>query len=202
MESFTNDASFQDAAPTRIWAPSTWRTGPSVTPSGLPCDVAVRELTNERWGFETNCFVCERKNDGGLRIPFHHDDRNDLVTAVFTLGARFSGAPQVVHGGVVLAILDEAMAWATIAVGGKFAVTRETSARFHRPVKLERSYRVEARVTAQTDERIDTEAEVLDYKDRPCATARATFVPITAAVARDVIGHDGHGLDPTYLRDG
>lgn len=35
--------------------------------------VTLRRLHNEDWGFDSNCFVCEPRNDGGLQIPFHHD---------------------------------------------------------------------------------------------------------------------------------
>lgn len=67
-------------------------------------------LHNEDWGFETNCFVCEPKNEHGLGISFFHDTDRNLVTAEFELSHTFSGAPTLVHGGITLAVLDEAMA--------------------------------------------------------------------------------------------
>lgn len=44
----------------------------------------MEALTNERWGFESNCFVCEPRNDTGLRIPFFHDAASGTVTAMPT----------------------------------------------------------------------------------------------------------------------
>jgi acyl-coenzyme A thioesterase PaaI-like protein len=83
--------------------------------------VTVIAIHNEDWGFESNCFVCEPKNGHGLRIPFFHDTDTDVVFADFELGRDFSGAPSLVHGGLLLAVLDEAMAWACIAsdTGGR-----------------------------------------------------------------------------------
>lgn len=162
--------------------------------------MGLRRLTNAGWGFETNCFVCEPANAAGLRLPFFHDEEADVVRADLKLDERFSGAPNYVHGGVVLAILDEAMAWATIAIGGKFAVTAETSTRFVYPVHLDRPYRVEARVDETDEERIVCSASVLDAKDRPCAEARATFSVLSAATAVDVIGVEVTGDDARYLR--
>ena len=98
--------------------------------------MGVRLLENSAWGFDSNCFVCEPANQRGLRIPFAYDDESQLVTAEFTLGPEFSGVPRYVHGGVVLAILDEAMAWAAIAVAGRFAVVHQTATTFDRPVKV------------------------------------------------------------------
>ena len=89
-----------------------------------------------------------------MRIPFFHDDESDSVVAEFTLDESFSGAPSYVHGGVTLAVLDEAQAWATIAVCGKFAVTVETTTRFHRPVHVGRTFTVEATVTGQPEGQI------------------------------------------------
>jgi uncharacterized protein (TIGR00369 family) len=162
--------------------------------------VALRRLHNEDWGFESSCFVCEPRNDRGLQLPFHHDTDREVVVCEFTLGNEFSGAPSYVHGGITLAILDEAMAWATIAVGGKFAVTTETTTRFLRPTRVGRSYTVEARVESQDDERIRTTATVLDDRQRACAESDATFAILSPAVARDAIGTEVTGDAARYLK--
>jgi uncharacterized protein (TIGR00369 family) len=162
--------------------------------------VALRRLTNSRWGFESNCFVCEPSNASGMRIPFFHDEDAGLVRADINLDDRFSGAPNYVHGGVVLAILDEAMAWATIAISEKFAVTVESSARFLHPVRLGRGYTVEARVVEPGEEHMACSAVLFDAKQRPCTEASAVFSVISAAQARDVIGTDVTGDDARYLR--
>jgi uncharacterized protein (TIGR00369 family) len=160
----------------------------------------VERLENSRWGFESNCFVCEPRNDAGLRIPFFHDPDRDEVVAELTLDDRFSGAPSYVHGGVVLAVLDEAMAWATIAVAGTFAVTKETTTAFRRPVRVGSTYQVRARVTA-TGEELACEAEILFGDEaKECATARATFVPLGPAQAVDAIGAELTGDDAGFVR--
>jgi uncharacterized protein (TIGR00369 family) len=162
--------------------------------------MATRPLTNERWGFSSNCFVCEPTNAAGLRLAFEHDEDAALVRTTFTLDDRFSGAPSYLHGGVTLAVLDEAMAWATIAVGGRFAVTSETTTRFSHPVRVGRSYTVEATVDESDGESMTTSARVLDDQRRPCATAQATFVVLGAAQATDAIGVDDLGEDASYLK--
>ncbi len=115
--------------------------------------MAVRRLENRDWGFDTNCFVCEPANARGLAIPFFFDDEAAVVTAEFTLGPEFSGVPRYVHGGVVLAVLDEAMAWAAIAVAERFAVVHQTATTFDRPVRVGRAYRVTASVQTATADR-------------------------------------------------
>jgi acyl-coenzyme A thioesterase PaaI-like protein len=163
--------------------------------------MARHRLLNENWGFDSNCFVCERRNEGGLRIPFEHDDEAGMVVAEFTLDTTYSGAPTFVHGGLTLAILDEAQSWATIAVGGKFAVTAETTSRFLLPVRVGRAYRVEAGIADQSPEKIRTTAAIIDYKERVCVESEATFVVLTDAQAVDAIGAELTDAEAPYLRD-
>ena len=87
----------------------------------------VERLENSRWGFGSNCFVCEPGNARGMQVPFSHDTDRGIVFADFTLGAEYSGAPTYLHGGATLALMDEGMSWATIALSEKFAFTKQTT---------------------------------------------------------------------------
>lgn len=163
----------------------------------------MEALTNERWGFESNCFVCEPRNDAGLRIPFFHDQESGTVTATFTLDDRFSGAPSYLHGGVLLAVLDEAMAWATIAVAHRWAVTGETTTRFEHPVRVGRTYTVTARITGPVPDHaatLEASAEITDHKDRRCAASSATFVVLGEAQAADAAGVDIGQIADGFVR--
>lgn len=163
--------------------------------------MAIHRLHNENWGVETNCFVCEPSNGSGLRIAFRHDDELDLVTAEFELPDAFSGAPTLVHGGVTLAILDEAMAWACIAIGGQWAVTTETATRFHRPVRVGHRYAVEARVVDHTGDVMHTRAVVADRRGRARADAEATFTTLGAAQASRLAGLEVGASNRRFLND-
>jgi uncharacterized protein (TIGR00369 family) len=159
--------------------------------------MAVRPLTNAAWGFESNCFVCEPANPRGLGIPFFHDDESGVVSADFRLGAEYSGAPHYVHGGVLLAVLDEAMAWAAIAVAGRFAVVQSTATTFDRPVRIDEPHRVEATIQEHTDTAVTARASITDATDRRCAQGRARLVVLSAAAAGSAIGGP---VDRAHLR--
>jgi acyl-coenzyme A thioesterase PaaI-like protein len=162
--------------------------------------VTVIAIHNEDWGFDSNCFVCEPKNAHGLRIPFFHDTGADLVFADFALDRDFSGAPSLVHGGLLLAILDEAMAWACIAVGRRWAVTVETSAKFHGAVYLDKPHLVEARIGTITEDRMEATARIIDRKERVRVDAAATFATLGEAQATRVIGDNLGTAAGEYLR--
>ena len=155
-------------------------------------------LSNDAWGFESNCFVCEARNPGGLGIPFHHDTLTSTVVAEFSLDERFSGAPKYVHGGVALAILDEAMAWATIAIAQRFAVTAETTTQFERPVRLGRAHTVTAKVERIDGRDIFTTATIVRSDGKLCATAQARFSGLDAEQAESAIGEVVNGTATTY----
>ncbi len=162
--------------------------------------MTIVRLHNEDWGFETNCFVCEPRNRQGLRIPFFHDTDRSLVTADFVLDDAFSGAPTLVHGGVVLAILDEAMAWACIAVGRRWAVTTETSARFDRPVRVGRRYLAEAEVIEHVDTTMRTVGRIGDERGVR-VEATATFTTLGEAEASRLAGAPLGEEHRRYLAD-
>jgi uncharacterized protein (TIGR00369 family) len=150
--------------------------------------VTVHELDNTEWGFPSNCFVCEAGNPAGLRIAFRYDDEREVVFADFSLAEVFSGAPRYAHGGIVLAILDEAMAWTAIARARAFATTRTTSATFLRPVRIGRPHRVEARLVSQADDALDLAATVTDARGKACAEASSRFARLSARQAADAVG--------------
>ncbi len=90
-------------------------------------------------------------------------------------------------GGVTLAILDEAMAWVAIAIGGKCAGTAETTTRFERPVLVGRDSVVEARLAAQNEERIDADATVFYGAGKDCAQAVRTTGADPAALDSSIL---------------
>ena len=161
--------------------------------------MALRPLDPGAYGFSTQCYVCEPSNPSGLRIPFSYDDEARVVQAEFRLGREYSGAPRYVHGGVVLALLDEAMAWAAIASAGRFAVVRETTTTFEHGVLVGEPHRVEAEVVTAGSIRLEASARVLNASGRRCARARARMVVLSEEAAKAAIG-EVTGDDARFLR--
>lgn len=153
--------------------------------------MTVRPLTNADWGFESMCFVCEQANERGLRIPFFHDDETGTVSAEFTLAEEFSGAPAFGHGGILMAVADEAMCWATIAVAGTWAMTASNTHRFLRPVRLGRPYRVEAHIAGRDERGIAAAAVITSASTgKRSVEAEAVFAPLGPVQAAGAIGTD------------
>ena len=156
--------------------------------------MALIRLHNDDWGYESNCFVCEQRNEAGLRVPFFHDTERGVVTAPIELGNAHSGAPTLLHGGIVLALLDEAMAWACIAVGHRWAVTTETHARFERAVRVDTAYDVTAEILSIDETEIHAAARVEDSRGQLRTSAAATFSILGEAQTTRLAGHEGELL--------
>ena len=79
-------------------------------------------------------FVCGPDNAVGLHVPFERDGPRGS-RAVYTARAEHCGWPGLLHGGVALALLDEALAWA-LYFQGLFGVTARLETRFREPIRV------------------------------------------------------------------
>ncbi|MDW3849332.1 PaaI family thioesterase [Micromonospora sp. BRA006-A] len=158
--------------------------------------MAVRRLDEHSGPLETHCFVCSPINEHGLRIPFSYDDERAEVLASFTFAQRHSGAPTYVHGGLSLAVLNEAMAWAVVAGARRFAVTVDTTARFVRPLRIGADYRVRARIATTAPDRLGTTGTIVDGTDRVCVEATAEFRVLSESTASRLSARVAARRDP------
>jgi acyl-coenzyme A thioesterase PaaI-like protein len=156
----------------------------------------TRALLTNTFGFDTCCFVCDPDNPRGLRLQFYYDDESSRVVAEATPEAGHSGAPAYTHGGFSMAVLDDAMAWAIIAMAKKFGLSQHIAFEFKRPVKIHRTYAVEAWLEAAEEQEVIARAEVRDSKGRACITATSRYVVMSIEQATQAIGADATGAAP------
>ncbi len=142
-----------------------------------------------------HCFGCGRLNPHGLHLVFAPLAAENGVAATFTPRTEHEGFFEVVHGGIITAVLDEAMGWAVFvrdiwAVTGKIAVT------FRKPVAVGVPTRAIGRVVADRGRLLDVAAELRRGEDDALlADATATFVRVPASQAgvwrdRYLVGND------------
>lgn len=94
------------------------------------------------------CFACSPESPSGLKLRFRvHPD--GWVVAFFSCREVFQSYPRTLHGGIVAALLDAAMANALFSIG-VVAVTAELDVRYRAPVVLERGVVVRGRVEKTT----------------------------------------------------
>jgi acyl-coenzyme A thioesterase PaaI-like protein len=106
-----------------------------------------------------NCFACGPDNPVGLHL--HFDVDGDHVAAKVRLAANYQGWRDIAHGGIVMALLDEAMAHAA-GFAGHRGVTASVKVRFRRPVPIDRMVDVRGRVTWHRRNVLGVEASILE----------------------------------------
>jgi uncharacterized protein (TIGR00369 family) len=94
------------------------------------------KITNSQ-NISKNCLVCGVDNDFGLKTRFYETDKNELI-ALFTPLAAHQSYPNVTHGGISAAILDEVIGRAIMMTNDSntFGVTVELTVRYKKPVPL------------------------------------------------------------------
>jgi acyl-coenzyme A thioesterase PaaI-like protein len=97
------------------------------------------------------------------------------ATCETSLPAVYQGWRGIAHGGIVMALIDEAMAYAAGAVGWK-GVTAEVTTRFRHPVPLETPLRLVGRVMWERRNVVGVEAEILGTDGTVLASGEGKFV--------------------------
>jgi acyl-coenzyme A thioesterase PaaI-like protein len=119
------------------------------------------------------CFGCSSNNDSGLKMEFYTRKDRDLVVSWFSIPERFVGWSNLVHGGIVSTILDEAMGWGALVILRKLMVSKSMNVEFIKPVFVNSKIRVEGNVQEEKNER-EAIMQGLIYNDVNELCARST----------------------------
>lgn len=122
-----------------------------------------------------NCFACGPENPIGMHLYFERDPGDDGVLCRCTLSANYQGWRGIAHGGIVMALLDEAMAHAA-GYAGHRGVTASVNVRFRKPVPLDVPIEVRGRVTFERRRVVGVEAWISDAQGTLLARSEGSFV--------------------------
>jgi len=122
------------------------------------------------------CFACGPHNPDGLGLHFARDG-SDGARAGLTLDRKYQGYRGIAHGGIVMLLLDEAMAHASGAAGEQ-VVTAALNARFRAPVPLGVPLVLVGRVLSKRGKILKVHAALLDAAGAVLATAEGSFVSL------------------------
>lgn len=88
------------------------------------------------------CFVCGKLNTEGLQLSFQKTEQG--ITAHFSIPRRYQGYHNIVHGGIIAALLDEASVKLLFYEGTTRAVTAEMNLRYRKPLQVDEQAEVHA----------------------------------------------------------
>ena len=95
-----------------------------------------------------DCMVCGVENDFGLKTRFHETEEKEVI-ALFTPQQFHQSYPNVTHGGITAAILDETIGRAIMAFYDRntFGVTLELNVKYKKPVPYGIELKAVGRIT-------------------------------------------------------
>ncbi len=123
------------------------------------------------------CFGCGKHNPDGMRLQFAYDEEGKRFVAHFRLSRRYTGPPGHAHGGIIAAILDEAMSKPS-RLRNVIAPTIELKVEYLKPVPLGKkmtAYGWELRVRGREHYRA---AEIRNDVGEVLARGRGKFIAV------------------------
>ncbi|HLI25658.1 MAG TPA: PaaI family thioesterase [Chloroflexota bacterium] len=121
------------------------------------------------------CFGCGRQNPFGLHPRFRRTDRG--IEAEFVARPEHQGFRGLVQGGILAAMLDEAMAHALWAEG-VFAVTGRLEVFFRYPTPIGAPLRAGAEIVARAGRKYELRAWLALADGRRTVEGSGTFIEL------------------------
>ncbi len=126
-----------------------------------------------------NCFGCGAQNRIGMRLRFFVEAGAAIST--LRLARRFQGPHGFVHGGVIAALLDEAMSKAIHASArgaSIMALTRQMETEYLRPTPLGASLRLRGTQDRVEGRKHFCSATLCDAEGHVLARSKALFIAV------------------------
>ncbi|MGD2270025.1 MAG: PaaI family thioesterase [Desulfobacterales bacterium] len=141
------------------------------------------------------CFGCSPVNPSGLQMQFYVN--KDSVISWLTVPAHLCGWANLVHGGVVTAILDEIMSWSALYFLKKVIVTRTISIEFIKQVYIQQELKAEGKVNRIISEKeVIMEGLIYNTKGEICTRSEGNFALLKPKIAKRL-----GVVDETVLKD-
>lgn len=128
------------------------------------------------------CFVCGANNPRGLHLRFRRD--GGAVVTEFVPQPDHAGFRDIVHGGILATVLDEAMFWAAACTTKRFCLAAELNVRFLKKASLGQQLSCVANLTADRGRLWESRAELRDVTGVVYVRATCKQVPMSVADMR------------------
>jgi uncharacterized protein (TIGR00369 family) len=129
------------------------------------------------------CFVCGDKNKIGLKIKFFFDQGK--AKAHFTPTPEFEGYKDILHGGILSALLDEVMIYSIIAQG-IITVTVQMEVKFKKPAKIGEKLYLEGQMTEDKGKVLFTEGKIFGQDGTIIAEAKGKFYRAKGEMKKEI----------------
>lgn len=153
----------------------------------------MRHSIKSTQNISRHCMICGVENDFGLKTRFHETEANEVI-AVFTPRQMHQSYPQITHGGITAAILDETIGRALMCTQGRnsFGVTLELNVKYKKPVPYGVELKAIGRIIADNGRIFEGTGELYLPDGSVAATAEGKYMKraLEKFTDADFIGND------------
>ena len=129
------------------------------------------------------CFFCGQKNPYGLYMKFYTDGEKGYTKV--TIPAHLSGWNNIVHGGIVTAVLDELMCWTASYLLKRLVLTKSITIDFIRPILTTKEISAVAEISQNNnDKEIILEGKIYNKKGELCTKGTGKIAAFSLAEAK------------------
>ena len=121
------------------------------------------------------CFACGENNPIGLKLKFEFE--GERFVASFTPCTVHQGYDDIIHGGILCTLLDEAMA-KLVYEKGFMAVTGGLRVKFRKPARVNEELKVAGWIVSEGRRAIDCAAEVRNSDNVLIADATGRMIRV------------------------
>lgn len=140
------------------------------------------------------CFGCGPQCEAGLHVLAHLEGPEVVTRHVFA--PHHSGAPGIVHGGLVSALLDDVLGYLLYVLRHP-GVTRRLEVDFLKPALIGTAYDVRARIDRREGRKVFVSGEGTDPDGVRAFQATGLFILVD--LSHFDLGTEGSGGDPVAL---
>jgi len=116
---------------------------------------------------DLHCFVCGVKNERGMKLRVEKVGNEAYIKT--SLDKTYQGYKDVVHGGILVTLMDEVMAYAA-SDSENAAVTARINCKFLKPVRVGKTILVTGRVKSKDKDWVTAVAEIRDAETNELLT--------------------------------
>jgi acyl-coenzyme A thioesterase PaaI-like protein len=135
-----------------------------------------------------DCIVCGVDNKLGLHAAFYEMDNGKLVA--LTAGRNeHQSYPERMHGGIIAALLDEAIGRAILIHETIWGVTMNLSVKYRKPVPLDKPLKIVAEITENNAHTFKGTAQMFDGSGLLLAESEALYYKIAYDQMEHLLEH-------------
>jgi uncharacterized protein (TIGR00369 family) len=136
------------------------------------------------------CFGCSEINPIGLHLKF--TESNEYLLATWTPLETYQGYPNILHGGIIAALLDEIGGWCVSVKIGTAGVTSDMTTKYLYPVYLSKGdISLKAKIDEQSGKIAKISCELFDGQSKLCAEAVVNYFIYPLEIAKSRFKYPG-----------